>query len=115
MDFIYGSISGAAVAFVLCCYAGICLGNRLRLLAKLEFEAETFETRRETIESGRVEVARRCDYVVTESDLFGTAPGVMTKDHLQNYSIGKAKSVDLQPDWSTLDDGDRVEDLDTDK
>lgn len=78
----------------------------------LEYEAERIQNQRETIESERDTAARRGDYVVSESDLLGTLPGAMTKDHLQDMRR-IPKTVDLTPDWFTLDDVTGSDDLPT--
>jgi hypothetical protein len=104
MEFMWGVITGGTSSFVLFLFWGRRLYRRNLQLRSLEIEASFIETRRQTIESERDTVARRSDYVVGESDLLGTLPGVMTKDHLGDSSRFSAKPVDLQPDWFTLED-----------
>lgn len=103
MDFIIGGLIGGTSSAFLCVFWGRRIYRRNLYIRSLEIEAGILENKRETIESERDTVPRRGDYVVGESDLLGTLPGVMTKDHLQDMQRIPVKAVDLSTDWFTLD------------
>lgn len=111
MDFVWGVIAGGTTSFFLTVPFYRRFVKRAVDTCIFNYEAAWLQNKRETIESERDTVARRSDYVVTEGDLLGTLPGAMTKDHLQHSPRFPAKTVDLQPDWFTLDDVTGSDDL----
>lgn len=110
MDFMWGLIIGGATTLFLTVPFYRRFLKRAVNTCIFEYEAERIQNQRETIESERDTTARRGDYVVSESDLLGTLPGAMTKDHLR-HSPRLPKTVDLTPDWFTLDDVTGSDDL----
>lgn len=111
MDFVWGVMTGGIGTLFLTVPFYRRFLKRAVDSKRFEREAQRLEIQRETIESGRDEIARRSDYVVTEGDLLGTLPGTMTKDHLQHMERNPAKPIDLAHDWTTLDDVTGSDDL----
>lgn len=114
MEFIYGLLSGSIGSFFLAVRVHRRMCARIIHNHYLDDQAKVNQTIRDTIESGRDTDPRRGDYAVAETDLFGTVPGAMTKDHLQHMRRIPVKSVDLYPDWTRMEEsgseGDQVQD-----
>ena len=102
MDYVIGAFGGGLVVGLTCSNVWWRLRRRIARNARFEAERENLESRKDAIEFGRDTLPRRGDYEGGESDLFGTLPGAMTKDHLQD-SPDFAEPVDLGQDWTKLE------------
>lgn len=102
MEFAVGFFSGGFVVGFVAVTVSIRFAGRITRHAHMEAERKNLESRKDAIEFGRDTLPRRGDYEGGESDLFGTLPGAMTKDHLQD-SPDFAEPVDLGQDWTKLE------------